>query len=68
MLAIYSFCKVHVRWKWPVVKDKHIRMKPKIYVHVLFVFDLDGECEFIKNKTSIHNFTELIRWTQAELE
>jgi len=40
-------------------------MKPRIYVHVLFVFDLDGEYEFIKNKTSIHKFTELIRWTQA---
>ena len=24
-------------------------MKPRIYV--LFVFDLDSECEFIKNKT-----------------
>ena len=30
-------------------KDKHIKMKPRIYV--LFVFDLDGECKFIKNKT-----------------
>jgi len=35
-------------WKWPVVKDKHIKMKPRIYV--LFVFDLDGESKFIKNK------------------
>jgi len=41
-------CKVHV-WKWPVVKDKHIEMKPRIYV--LFVFDLDREGKFIKNKT-----------------
>jgi len=36
-------------WKCPVVKDKHIKIKPRIYV--LFVFDLDGECKFIKNKT-----------------
>ena len=33
-------------WKWPVVKDKHINMKTRIYV--LFVFDLDGECKCIK--------------------
>jgi len=44
----YVLCKVHV-WKWPVVKDKHIKMKPRIYI--LFVFHLDGECKFIKNKT-----------------
>jgi len=44
----YILCKVHV-WKWPVVEDKHIKMKPRIYV--LFVFDLAGESKFIKNKT-----------------
>ena len=38
----YILFKVHV-WKWPVVKDRHIKMKPRIYV--LFVFDLDGECK-----------------------
>jgi len=37
-------------WKWPVVKDKHIKIKPRICV--LFVFDLYGECKFIKNKTN----------------
>jgi len=36
-------------WKWPVVKDKHIEMKPGICVP--FVIDLDGKCKFIKNKT-----------------
>jgi len=36
-------------WKWPVVKDKHMKMKPKICV--LFAFDFVGECRFIKNKT-----------------
>jgi len=36
-------------WKWPDVKEKHIKTKPKIYV--LFEFDLDGERKFIKNKT-----------------
>ena len=44
----YILCKVDV-WKWPVVKGKHIKMKPRIYV--LFVFYLDGECKFVKNKT-----------------
>ena len=44
----YILCTVHI-WKWPVVKDTRIKMKPKIYV--LFVFDLDGECKFINNKT-----------------
>jgi len=29
-------------------KNKHIKMKSGIYA--LFVFDLDGECKFIKNK------------------
>jgi len=43
----YILCKVHV-WKWPVENDKHIKMKPRIYV--LFVFDLDGECKFIKKQ------------------
>jgi len=33
----------------PVVKHKHIGMKPGICI--LFVFDLDGECKFIKKKT-----------------
>jgi len=37
-------------WKWLAVKDKHIKMKSRIYVGLLFVFDLDGECKFIKNK------------------
>ena len=31
------------------VEDTHIKMKPRIYV--LFMFDLDGECKFSKNKT-----------------
>ena len=44
----YIFCKVYM-WKWPVVKDKNVKMKPRIYA--LFVFDLDYECRFIKNKT-----------------
>ena len=44
----YIICKIHV-WKWPVVKDKHTKMKPRIYVP--FVFDLDGECKFNKNNT-----------------
>ena len=35
-------------WKWPVVKEKHSKMQPRIYV--LFVFHLDGECKFIKNR------------------
>jgi len=30
-------------------KDKHIKIKSRIYV--LFVFDLDGECKFIKKRT-----------------
>jgi len=46
----YILCKVHV-WKWPVENDKHIKMKPRIYV--LFVFDLDGECKFIKKQNII---------------
>jgi len=47
----YILCKVHV-WKWPIVNDKHVKKKPIIYVlGPLFLFDLDGECKFIKNKT-----------------
>ena len=45
---LIALIAVHV-WKRPVVKDKHIKMKPRIYV--LCVFDLDGEYKFIKNKT-----------------
>ena len=44
----YILYKVYM-WKWPGAKDKHIKIKPRIYV--LFVSDLDGECKFIKNKT-----------------
>ena len=29
-------------------------MKPRIYV--LFVFDLDSECKFIKNKTEDYSY------------
>jgi len=43
----YILCKVHV-WKWLVIKDKYIKIKPGIYV--LFVFDLDGECNSLKTK------------------
>ena len=46
----YILCKVHV-WKWPVVKDRHIKMKSRIYVGLLSVFDFDGEYKFIKKKT-----------------
>ena len=46
----YILCEVHT-WKWPVLKHKHIKMKARIYVGLLFVFDLDGQCKFIKNKT-----------------
>ena len=35
--------------KWPDVKEKHIKIEPRIYV--LFVFELDDEYEMIKNKT-----------------
>ena len=38
-------------WKWLVVKDKHIKIKPRIYV--LFVFDWDNECRFIKNNNIV---------------
>ena len=40
ILATFS-ASTHM-WKWPVVKDKYIKMKPIIYV--LFVFDLDNKC------------------------
>ena len=35
----YIRCRVHVL-KWPVGKDKHIRMKPRICVGLLFVTHL----------------------------
>jgi len=38
-------------WKWPVVKDKHIKITRRICV--LFVFDLDSECKFINNKIMV---------------
>jgi len=38
-------------WKWPVVKDKHIKIKRRICL--LFVFDLDSECKFINNKIMV---------------
>jgi len=30
-ILCYSLCNVHV-WKWPVVKDKHIKIKPRIFI------------------------------------
>jgi len=36
-------------WKWPVVKYKRIK-KSQEFVYIHFVFDLDGECKFIKTK------------------
>ena len=44
-------CKVHV-WKWPVVKDTHIKIEPRICV--LFVFDLNDKHKLVKNKTLKH--------------
>jgi len=41
-------CRVHV-WKWPVVKYKHIKKAKNLYTSY-FVFDLDGECKFMKTK------------------
>ena len=41
-LWLHSLQSTHVA----VVKDKRIKIKP----FVLFVFHLDGECKFIKNK------------------
>jgi len=38
-----------VEWKWPVLKYEHIKLKPRICV-LFFVFDLDGECKFVKTK------------------
>jgi len=35
----YIRCRVHVL-KWPVGKDKQIRMKPRIFVGLLFVTHL----------------------------
>ena len=37
-------------WKWPVVKDKHKKIIKNEAKNWLFVFDLDDECKFIKNK------------------
>jgi len=38
-------------WNWPVVKYKH-QNKATNMCSLLFVFDLDVECKFIKNKPS----------------
>ena len=34
--------------KWPVVKEQHIKIEPRIYV--LFAFELDDKCKIIKTK------------------
>jgi len=36
-------------WKWPVAKYKHQNKAKNLYT-IYFVFDLDGECKFIKTK------------------
>jgi len=41
---LHSLQSTHV-WKRLVVKYKHIKIKP-----IYFVFDLDGECKFIKTE------------------
>ena len=47
----YILCELGLNvWKWPIVKYKHIKIKPRICYTVYFVFDLDGECKFIKTK------------------
>jgi len=51
-------------WKWPIGKGKHIKIKPRIYV--LFVFDLDGQCKFIKNKNIIV-IKEICSWLSPSL-
>jgi len=34
--------------QWPVVKEKHIKIEPRIYVQ--FVFELDDKCKIIKKQ------------------
>jgi len=34
--------------KWRVVKEKHIKIEPRIYV--LSVFELEDKCKIIKTK------------------
>jgi len=36
-----------------VVKDKRIKMEPRIYVLFVFLFELHDECKIIKNKENI---------------
>jgi len=36
-------------WKWPVVKYKYQNKAKNLYT-IYFVFDLEGECKFIKTK------------------
>jgi len=45
-------------WKWPVVKYKRIK-KSQEFVYIHFVFDLDGECKFIKTKQN-KNITQCL--------
>jgi len=40
--------RVHVL-KWPAIKDKDVKIEPRIYV--LFVLDFSGECKFIESET-----------------
>jgi len=35
--------------KWPAIKDKDVKIEPRIYV--LFVLDFSGECIFIESET-----------------
>ena len=35
--------------KWPAIKDKDVKIEPRIYV--LFVLDFSGECKFIESET-----------------
>jgi len=45
----YILCRVHVL-KWPVVKDKHIRIKPRIYVLFILCYTWTVNANSLKTK------------------
>ena len=55
----YILCKVHV-WKWPVVKNKHIKIKPRICI--LFILCLTWTMNANSLKQNIIVIKEICSW------
>ena len=63
----YILCKVHV-WKWPVVKYKHVKIKPRICVLFILCLTSTMNANSLKIKHNTVVITEVCSWLPPWLD